>query len=291
MVPTYSLLALAVLALWLGGGDRASAVRRNVWLLPWIASLVAALALGIVQPVGLVWIAALAAAAWGFSRPSAKRWQLVAAGAALLVLAAGLSLHRLPGFNNPRVISAVRFSADAIPFTLYLNYDKTLAGLFILGWCHARIARAAEWRAMLATAAPRAGGVIAVLMGLSIAAGYVRFEPKIPEDTWLWLWVNLCFTCLAEEPLFRGFIQAQLQRLWQRQSWGAWLALAVAAVAFGLAHAAGGATYVALATVAGLGYGWIYQRTGRIEASILTHFALNTVHFFAFTYPALSLPG
>jgi hypothetical protein len=49
--------------------------------------------------------------------------------------------------------------------------------------------------------------------------------------------------------------------------------------------------YVALATIAGLGYGWIYQRTGRIEASILTHFALNAVHFFAFSYPALQRPG
>jgi len=42
-----------------------------------------------------------------------------------------------------------------------------------------------------------------------------------------------------------------------------------------------------LSTVAGLGYGWVYQRTGRIEASILTHFALNLVHFLLFTYPAL----
>ena len=64
-------------------------------------------------------------------------------------------------------------------------------------------------------------------------------------------------------------------------------ALAVAAGLFGLAPAAGGPAYVALATVAGVGYGWIYQKTSRIEASMLTHFALNTVHFLGFTYPAL----
>ena len=291
MAPTYTLLTLAVLTLWLGADDRASVLYRNVWLLPWVASLATALAFGIVQPVGLVWIVALAAATFWFSRPPAQRWQLVAAGVAPLVLAAGLTLHRLPGFNNPRVISSVRFSADAIPFTLYLNYDKTLAGLFILGWCHSRIARATEWRVMFAITAPRAGGVMGLIMMLSVAVGYVRFEPKFPADTWLWLWVNLCFTCLAEEALFRGFIQAQLQRVWQRWSGGGWLALAVAAALFGLAHAAGGVAYVALATVAGLGYGWIYQRTQRIEASILTHFTLNTVHFFAFTYPALQPPG
>ncbi len=287
MVPTFTLLTLAVLALWLGAGDRVSVARRNFWLLPWIGSLVTALASGIVQPIGLGWIAALVGTTFWFAHPPVQRWQRIAAGAALLALAAGLMLHRLPGFNNPRVISAVRFSADAIPFTLYLNYDKTLVGLFILGWCHSRLAHVAEWRAMLATAAPRAGCVIAVIFVLSLAMGYVRFELKFPPVIWLWLWVNLCFTCLAEEALFRGFIQAQLQHLWRRWSWGTWLALGVAAGLFGLAHAAGGAAYVALATVAGLGYGWVYQRTQRIEASILTHFALNTAHFLAFTYPAL----
>jgi len=40
--------------------------------------------------------------------------------------------------------------------------------------------------------------------------------------------------------------------------------------------------------VAGIGYGWAYRRTGRIEASILTHFSLNSLHFLLFTYPALA---
>jgi len=66
------------------------------------------------------------------------------------------------------------------------------------------------------------------------------------------------------------------------------LALAIASVLFGLSHFWGGWSYVALATVAGLGYGWIYQRTQRIAASILAHFALNTTYFFLFTYPALT---
>jgi hypothetical protein len=144
---------------------------------------------------------------------------------------------------------------------------------------------------MLVTAAPWAGGLIALLLALSLAAGYVRFEPKFPAEAAQWAGVNLLFVCVAEEALFRGFIQAQLQRVWEGRAWGPGLALGVAAGLFGLAHAAGGATYVALATVAGLGYGWIYRRTQRIEASILTHFALNAVHFFAFTYPALEQAG
>ncbi|WP_419656688.1 putative CAAX protease family protein [Desulfosarcina variabilis str. Montpellier] len=46
--------------------------------------------------------------------------------------------------------------------------------------------------------------------------------------------------------------------------------------------------YVILATAAGWGYGIIFQRTGSIDASIMTHFGLNTTHFIFFTYPALA---
>jgi membrane protease YdiL (CAAX protease family) len=285
------MLALAVLALWLGDDERSGGSRRNFWLLLLVASLAASLLHGIVEPVGLVWVAAFALAVFAFSRPRARPAQQAVSAAAILALAAGLMLHRLPGFHNARVIDAVRFTPDAMPFTLYLNFDKTLIGLFILAWCHSRLAQARDWKAMLTTTAPRAAALIAVVMVLSLAAGYVRFAPKLPAETALWLGVNLLFTCTAEEALFRGFIQAQLQRRWQGRVWGAWLALGVAAALFGLAHAAGGPAYVALATVAGLGYGWIYRRTQRIEAGILTHFALNTVHFLAFTYPALQATG
>ena len=288
MTFTFTLLALAVMSLWLGGGDGAPALRRNLWLLCFAASLAAALACGIVRPLGLVSVAAVAVATYGFSRHPAGGWQRTVAGWAIVALTAGLMLHRLPGFNNPRVIDAVRFSADAIPFTLYLNFDKVLIGLFVLGWCHARIHRGPEWRAMLADAAPRAAGLLVLILALSVLAGYVRFDPKFPAETWLWLGVNLGFTCMAEEAIFRGFVQAVLTRIWRNVAGGRWLALGVAAVLFGLAHAAGGPVYVALAAVAGVGYGWVYQKTQRIEASILTHFALNTVHFLCFTYPALA---
>jgi membrane protease YdiL (CAAX protease family) len=62
----------------------------------------------------------------------------------------------------------------------------------------------------------------------------------------------------------------------------------MSALLFGLAHARGGAPLVLLATVAGLFYGAAYLRARRIEGAILTHFALNAVHFLAFSYPALA---
>jgi uncharacterized protein len=285
---SYALLALAILGLWIGAGRPTATQRQLAWSILFGLSLAVALATGVVQPLGLAWIAAFAAATFGFGQVSGAPVLRIVCALAILALAAGLMLHRLPGFHNLRVISAMRFTADAVPFTLYLNYDKTLIGLFIVGWCHERIARSGEWRVMLAQMLPIAAGLIVAMLGLSLALGYVRFAPKFPAESWVWLGVNLLFVCVAEEAFFRGFVQAQLQRLWSRVPRGEWLALLVAAMLFGAAHAAGGAMYVLLATLAGVGYGWVYRRTGRIEASILTHFALNAVHFFGFTYPALA---
>jgi membrane protease YdiL (CAAX protease family) len=93
---------------------------------------------------------------------------------------------------------------------------------------------------------------------------------------------------MAEEAFFRGFIQKNLSLMMKKIQHGDYLALLIAAVLFGLAHYPGGIKYVILATVAGLGYVWVYLTTKRIEGSILTHFGLNLTHFLFFTYPALA---
>ena len=287
VVLTFSLLTLAILALWATGDETAPAWRRNVWGLLVFAACGAAWMSGILYPLGATSVALVAVLAWGFSRAAPMSWKKLVFGVALLVVAAGLMIHALPGFSNPRAITSLRITPDAFPYTLFLNFDKTVAGIFLLGWCHARMNRAAEWRAMFVIAAPWAVGLFVLTMMISLVAGYVRFEPKLPAIAPLWMWANLFLTCVAEEAICRALIQNQLQQALKSFPGGRWLALVVAAVLFGLAHQAGGPIYVALATLAGAGYGYIYQRTGRIEASILTHFTLNTVHFFLFTYPAL----
>lgn len=288
MIVTFALLTLSILSLWLFPSPVESPFRRPVWAFLYLGAVAAALASGIAQPIALLWIVALAAAAAAYARFEHRRFARLAAALAIVVLCVGLMAHQLPGFANPRVIAGARFTPDALPFRLHLNFDKASAGLLLLVFLHPRIARLSEWRAMFARAAPAAGATLATLLVLSVGCGYVAFAPKLPPETGLFLWANLCLTCVAEEALFRGFVQAQLSRVWSGLRHGAWIALAVAAILFGLAHAAGGPVYVALSTLAGVGYGWSYLRSGgRIEASILTHFALNAVHFLGFTYPAL----
>jgi len=45
------------------------------------------------------------------------------------------------------------------------------------------------------------------------------------------------------------------------------------------------AVLVALATVAGIGYGWIDASTRSIVGAIAAHTGVNAVHYFFFTYP------
>ncbi|RQR56243.1 CPBP family intramembrane metalloprotease [Burkholderia sp. Bp9126] len=249
------------------------------------AGYAGALALGQLAPLALVPFAVLALAAWGVSaaRPLAVR---VAAHVVFVAVAVALSLHLLPGFHNPRVIDPTRFTPDAVPFTMYLNLDKPLVGLWllwVLPWVHPRVALSRAWR----TGAVAAFATSAACLAGATAFGMVGWAPKWPAAGWLWLANNLLLVTLAEEALFRGYVQGGLTRALAGFAWGPWAALAVAAVLFGAAHAAGGWPWIVLGTVAGVGYGLAFRRGGLLAAA-LAHAGLNAIHFGLFTYPMLA---
>ncbi len=204
----------------------------------------------------------------------------------VLILAVMLEFHLIPGFHNLLIFAKVQFSKDAIPFTGYLNLDKTLVGVIILGLTLKLAQTWDEWCNIFKQAFYTLPLIVVVILTLSYSFGYVKFEPKVVANLWIWIIGNLFFTCLAEEALFRGFIQESISKLNFRYADIA--ALFISAILFGLAHFAGGIKYIILASVAGLFYGWVYKKTRKIEASILTHFLLNLVHILLFTYPALA---
>ena len=252
------------------------------------AAVVSGLCFNLLDWLGVVAIAALGVASWG-----ARRQQTSVAVRALfivgvVVLAAGLSLHVVVGFNNPKILSGAVLSPDAVPYSKYLNFDKAVVGLFLLAFGPPLISRRREWVDMLRRTAPVMAGTVGIVLVLSLAVGYVRFQPALPPFLLVWSWTNLFFTCIAEEAIFRGFVQRGLERGFGGYRFGAHFALVIASVLFGLAHWAGGAKYILLATVAGIGYGLAMQRCGRVEGSIATHFLLNFLHYSFFTYPALA---
>jgi membrane protease YdiL (CAAX protease family) len=185
------------------------------------------------------------------------------------------------------LIAGVKLSPDAAPFTQYANFDKASVGLILLAFFCNRARTVSEWKETLRRACPVVVVTSASIIVIAILAGYVKPDFKISSITLVFLAANLLFTCVAEEAFFRGFLQSRIAKSLHRFRFGSLATIICSGMLFGIAHAAGGFYYVMLATLAGFGYAYAYAVTRRIEASILTHFALNAVHFVGFTYPHL----
>ena len=194
-------------------------------------------------------------------------------------------LHLVPGFNNPVVLNQHQFSSSSVPFTLYLNFDKTFIGLILLTFFVSK-------ESLVKVLQPKTIVIItlitiAVLLGPGIFLRHINWDPKVGSEMIIWSLNNLLFVCVAEEMLFRGVIQNKLETTFKDINYGKIIALSIAAILFGIAHFKGGLVYVILSTMAGVFYGYAYFKTRRVENSILVHFLLNQCHLFLFTYPKL----
>ena len=218
---------------------------------------------------------------------------------AFVITSLALALHWVPGFNNVPIVINERITSDAIAFTLYANFDKAMAGLFLCAYFFSNLN--SNSKAPVKTDSKTAikteikvkqpifiviSTVLATLMAALILK-LVSFDPKVP-DFWLaFIAINLLFTCVAEEALFRGLLQTKLSQIITPARL-ALLAPLITAGIFALAHFSGGVNYVLVSIVAGFGYSYIFYKTQRLEWAILCHWLVNVCHFFLFTYPMLS---
>lgn len=283
---SYSFLFLSIICLWLPPVYRV----RQVPAWAALAGIACALAILSQQLVllALLPLALLVAALYYTQKKEVPLTGYFLASAIILLLSFGMGAHTIPYFHNLKVISGAVISKDAIPFTLYLNFDKALVGLFILGLTQRLITTKKEWLLMFRQALPFSLIFATLLLVLAWLSGKINVEPKLPESLLIWLINNLLIVSMAEEGFFRGFVQKNLSLAFSKYSWGTWASLTLASLLFGFAHYTGGIAYSVWGTLAGFGYGWIYQKTGCIEAGILTHFCLNLLHILFFTYPVLA---
>ena len=274
----FALLLAAVLCLW---------VRRNIALAVLALSVAAAYYTGALEHTAALWIVLLGViACFHASRTGVQR---VATGLTFFLIAVALGLLLLPGFPRTILAANVILSPGAMPYTLGLGFAKVVTGIFILAFMHPE--RVRSWRELgqvLTRVAPVFVVTIAAVMLLTLALGYVKFDPKWTALLFTWAVVNLFFTCLSEEAFFRGFVLRELAHVGSNRKLSAVLALAISSLLFGLVHLGGGWKYALAATLAGVGYGIAYQRTQRLEGSMAVHFGLNATHFLLFTYPALA---
>ncbi|SER07382.1 hypothetical protein SAMN03159444_03173 [Pseudomonas sp. NFACC02] len=211
-------------------------------------------------------------------------WGVRTFGHALFVaLAAGLATHWLPGFFSARVITAVRFTPEAAPFSMYLNLDKPLIGFWVTLACPWVFTAVALRRAVITTSVTLpVTAVVCLITAMSMSL--IGWTPKWPEQSGIWALNNLLLVTLTEELIFRGYLQGGLTRLLKRVPYHQPLALLLASLVFGLFHLGAGWQWAVLAGIAGVGYGIAY-RFGGLGAAVITHFGLNLAHFGLFTYP------
>lgn len=220
---------------------------------------------------------------WAASLIQSRRtlWNITGHGLFILV-GFLLGIHWFPGFHNLKIMDAVVLTPNAVPFTLYLNFDKALTGFWVLlAWPGLQRDRPASVYLPYGIAI----GLLTAFpcIGIALSFGLIDWCPKWVDQGWIFLLNNL-LVIMVEETFFRGYLQEGLQQLLIPKPYGFWIALILTSLLFGLVHLGGGWSYVLMATVAGVGYGLAYRKGG-LQSAILAHFTLNTIHFTLFTYP------
>lgn len=287
MIITFGALGLAICCVWLKPIRFGNSFLIPPWVILFASAVVAGLATGYLKWPAVIELALVGFFAFIATRKNVSRTLRVIFGFLVAVFSLALAMHKLPGFNNPLLISNERFSSDAVPFTLYANFDKAAVGLILLAFLCKRAHSISEWWEEVRQTYLILLATSVLVIGLAIAIGYTKPNLKFPSVTLLFVAVNLLFTCVAEEAFFRGYLQDRLATSISTFRFAVPASVVISALLFGAVHFAGGPAFMLLATLSGLGAAVAYAMAGRIEAPIMVHFLFNTVHFIGFTYPRL----
>jgi membrane protease YdiL (CAAX protease family) len=267
-------------------------IHRVAWMTALGIAVAAGYLSGALRGPAMVWITIAAALCWWYARSRDRarigrgRAQQAIAGVVLFVYGLAMALPLLPGFVRIELVPAQVLTEGAAPYALAVGFPKVTLGVLLLGLVNPSLLSPQRLGLVLTRAAPVLAVTLLLVIASALALGYTRFAPHWHALFLWWAPINLLFTCLSEEAFFRGFVQQELAG--GGEAAGAYrnsLALIASALLFGLAHYAGGVSYVFAGTIAGLGYGWAFLRTRRIEAPIAVHFGVNAAHFLLFVYP------
>ncbi len=183
---------------------------------------------------------------------------------ATLVPGVTLPMDTLTGVSLALFLFTVHHPLDGIGFTFRLSLkdlENALLGLL-------------------------AYAVVGIPLGIGL--GFLHYGPTAPPlvEILSGLLAGYLLVALVEEILFRGVIQNLLAERLQKP----YVGLGIAAVIFGLAHLNNMTSgfsepnwaYALMASLAGVSYGWVWMRTGKVTASAITHALVNFMWWIVF---------
>ncbi|GAB1441161.1 CPBP family intramembrane metalloprotease [Providencia sp.] len=262
------------------------ATHRLVSLILLLIAIITATRTGVISWPALLVLIFIAATAFIRLRYQNRQFLKIASEIVLVACAIGLFIHIFPGFNNLKYLDKAVVGERSAPFTMYFNFDKALVPFILLACLPtlfisspSKTASPLQWCLLLL--------FVPALLIIATLAGGLGFEFHLP--TWLPAFVlcNLLFVCLAEEALFRGYLQQRLNQ-WLDSPY---LALILTALLFGGLHFSGGPLLILFATLAGLIYGLAWMWSGKLWLAVSIHFGLNLAHLLFFTYPVKMVAG
>ena len=278
---TYGVLCCAMGSNWIS-----ERFNRNkiITVILFLTSLVSGIVFGYVELYSGATAFLLFCMAYLYFEKTGIRWFGVVVFTIMTVM---LAAHKFPGFHNYNVVKDIKITADSMKYSLYFNFDKGMAGFFILFFLKDLIKNIKDLKKMLKKSVLPGFIGILVIIALSFVLGYIKFEPKLPDFILSFIVSNLFFTCIAEELFFRKIVQDNVKKLFNKIGYGKLFGVVLSALLFGSVHLIGGIKYFFLAFTAGLFYAYVYEKTEKVESAILIHFLLNLIHILLFTYPAL----
>jgi membrane protease YdiL (CAAX protease family) len=237
----------------------------------------------------LVLVFAMVLALYNYLLQANKPVGLYLAWTLALVLGIAVGLYRPAGFSYPLVFSVNQLYEGGLPFSLYVNTAKLLAGYIIVYFLiSSRIAADVFIRSRLQQYVfAIAVGVIVVLLA-SLLLG-LEFHLKPLNYILMFGLANLLVTCVAEEAFMRLLLQAQLQKFIATKVnsvfWLEAIPLLIATLIFVVTHLVTSLNAILVFGLAGFTYGLVYSLTKNLWACVAVHFTVNIIHFALLTYP------
>lgn len=252
-------------------------------LYPAVASLALASLGGVAAAPGIAVCLIGAGLVVGASSQGAPPWSRGATTLllALYVVAAELSLF--PGFHGLKAFEGFGRSAS---HDLIWRFPKGWAG-FLLAWLHRRQIGPdrCPWPIRLRRLVLLPVGTLAVAL-VGWLAGVGVPNPRVLPGLAMWFVGNLFLVAVAEEGLFRGLIQRDVERWMGRHTeYGTGAAITVTAALFGAAHLPWGTGFALAAGVAGIYYGLMYGSDHRLGWAAAAHAFTNLTVVLVFLSP------